>query len=42
MGTLRKQLLLAAALMAFAGTAQADNFWVGVRAGTTDIGLEGT
>jgi hypothetical protein len=41
MGTLRKGFLATALLLAISGTAAADNFWVGVRAGTTGIGLEG-
>ena len=41
MGTIRKNLIIAAAMMAASGTASADNFWFGVKAGTTGIGLEG-
>lgn len=43
MGIIRKTALLAAALFACAGSANADdNFWLGVKAGTLGIGVEGT
>ncbi len=43
MGILRKQALIFLALLAVTGSATADkNLWLGVKAGTLGIGLEGT
>ena len=43
MGILRKQALILLALLAVSGSATADNnIWLGVKAGTLGIGLEGT
>jgi hypothetical protein len=43
MGTIKKQALVLLALSAIAGNANADNnIWLGVKAGTLGVGLEGT